>query len=303
VVTSLYPLWDQPNLARDVEEGRYFLPDAPTGDRETLVTSPLNAEPQQLLPMPRPSGWHVWAAVFTAGFFLLLTVQAYAASVISGVLAIFCVMRWCWFLDDPVDRKTVDIGAGIRVPTYASGPASHGWWAMVITLIVAAMVLAMTMFSYVFLWSGAGGAWRPPPGLNSLTIVAAANLAAGLMVWFGAWRLSRGHRHGAPIATALTVIAAGLLATAWAVDFNAWRAEGLAPNLSSQGAIIHAFLAWQGFFVAVSVLMVAYVGLRWLFGYIAADRPVTVQLVALFLAYTAGQGMVSVLLTRLFPGG
>jgi cytochrome c oxidase subunit I+III len=303
VVTSLYPLWDQPNLARDVEEGRYFLPGAPTGDRETLVTSPLNAEPQHLLPMPRPSGWHVWAAVFTAGFFLLLTVQAYAASVISGVLAIFCVMRWCWFLDHPLDQKTVDIGAGIRVPTYASGPTSHGWWAMVITLVVAAMVLAMTMFSYVFLWSGAAKAWRPPPGADSLIFAAAADLAAGLLAGFGAWRLSRGHKHGARVATALTVLAAGLLVAAWLVDFSSWRAAGLAPNLSSQGAIVHAFLSWQGFFVAVSVLMAIYVVLRWLFGYIAADRPVTVQLTAMFLGYTAGQGLVSVLLTRLFPGG
>jgi cytochrome c oxidase subunit I+III len=78
IVTSLYPLWEQKNLARDVEAGRYFLPNAPTGRRETLVTSP-----ERRAPVPaahaRPSGWHVWAAVFTAGFFLLLTVQAYAA--------------------------------------------------------------------------------------------------------------------------------------------------------------------------------------------------------------------------------
>jgi cytochrome c oxidase subunit I+III len=41
VISSLYPLWDQNNLARDVEAGRYFLPGAPTGGRETLVTSPV----------------------------------------------------------------------------------------------------------------------------------------------------------------------------------------------------------------------------------------------------------------------
>lgn len=30
---------EQPWLARDVHAGRYFLADAPTGDRETLVTA------------------------------------------------------------------------------------------------------------------------------------------------------------------------------------------------------------------------------------------------------------------------
>ncbi|MEC8041290.1 MAG: SDR family NAD(P)-dependent oxidoreductase, partial [Pseudomonadota bacterium] len=43
------------DLARDVAAGRYFLPGAPRGERETIVTSPLNAEPQYLQRMPRPS--------------------------------------------------------------------------------------------------------------------------------------------------------------------------------------------------------------------------------------------------------
>jgi cytochrome c oxidase subunit I+III len=273
IVTSLYPLWDQPKLARDVEAGRYFLPNAPTGGRETLVTSPLNAEPQQLLPMPRPSGWHVWAAVFTAGFFLLLTVQAYAASLISGALAIFCVLRWCWFLDHPARLKTVEVGGGIRVPTYITGPASHGWWAMVITLIVAGMVLAMAVFSYVFLWSRAPRAWLPPPAQIWLMAIAGLNLAGGA------------------------------LACGWTIDLATWRQTGLAPQVSAQGAIVYALLSWQGFFVAVAALMTFYVGLRWSFGYITADRRATVQLVGLFLGYCAVQGLVGALLPRLFPGG
>ncbi|MBF0307119.1 MAG: cbb3-type cytochrome c oxidase subunit I [Alphaproteobacteria bacterium] len=34
IVTSLEPLWDQPTLARDVEDGRYYLPGTATGRRE-----------------------------------------------------------------------------------------------------------------------------------------------------------------------------------------------------------------------------------------------------------------------------
>ncbi|HYD46470.1 MAG TPA: cbb3-type cytochrome c oxidase subunit I, partial [Phenylobacterium sp.] len=159
VVTSLYPLWEQKNLARDVKAGRYFLPGTATGERETIVTSTLAAEPQYLQRMPKPSPWHVWAAVFTAGFFLLLTVQAYAAAAVSGVLGVWCMFHWCWLLDKPLAEPDADIGAGIRVPTYASGPSSHGWWAMVITLVVAGMVAALMGFSYVFLWSRQPDLW------------------------------------------------------------------------------------------------------------------------------------------------
>src|SRR5690606_12490842 len=87
VVRSREPLWDDPDLARDVEEGRYFLPGSATGQRETIITSPLRAEPQYLQIMPGPSVWPLLGALFTAGFFLLLTVQAYTAAVASGILA------------------------------------------------------------------------------------------------------------------------------------------------------------------------------------------------------------------------
>src|SRR3546814_8902248 len=74
VVKSRDPLWDDPDIGRDVEQGRYFLPGAPTCHRETLITSPIRSEPQYLQIMPGPSVWPLLAAIFTAGFFLLLTV-------------------------------------------------------------------------------------------------------------------------------------------------------------------------------------------------------------------------------------
>ncbi len=60
----------------DVEAGRYFLPNTATGARETLITSTARAEPQYVQIMPGPSWWPLLAALFTAGFFLLLTVKA-----------------------------------------------------------------------------------------------------------------------------------------------------------------------------------------------------------------------------------
>src|SRR5690606_37538135 len=33
-IDSRYPLWDQPHLVRDVDEGRHYLPDAPDEERE-----------------------------------------------------------------------------------------------------------------------------------------------------------------------------------------------------------------------------------------------------------------------------
>ena len=74
------PLWADARLREDVEAGRYFLPGTATGARETLITSSSRAEPQYVQIMPGPSWWPLLAALFTAGFFLLLTVKALTLS-------------------------------------------------------------------------------------------------------------------------------------------------------------------------------------------------------------------------------
>lgn len=163
VVTSRYPLWDDPDLARNVEEGRYFLPGAPTGHRETLITSPIRAEPEYVQIMPGPSVWPLFSAVTTAGFFLMLTVEAYAPAIASGIISVLCVLRWMWDTDRPVAAESVDVGAGIMLPTYVTGPRTHGWWAMVILLIVIFMLFLMTTFSYLYLFGVQPDYWRAPP--------------------------------------------------------------------------------------------------------------------------------------------
>ena len=111
IVTSADPLWDQPRLADDVEAGRYYLPGSITGRRETIVTSPIEAAPQYLLRLPGPGWTPLLAAIFTAAFFMLLTVKAVTLALICGVLAVAMILVWMWD-SDPKPLKAVDIGGG-----------------------------------------------------------------------------------------------------------------------------------------------------------------------------------------------
>src|SRR3546814_19566489 len=62
IVKSREPLWDDPDLSRDVEQGRYFLPNSATGPRETIITSPPRAAPEYLQIMHSPTVWQLFAA-------------------------------------------------------------------------------------------------------------------------------------------------------------------------------------------------------------------------------------------------
>jgi cytochrome c oxidase subunit I+III len=300
VVRSRQPLWDDPNICEDVEKGRYFLPNAPTGQRETIITSPIRAEPQYLQIMPGPSPWPVAAAVFTAGFFVLMTIQAYTPAVVSGLLTIPCILRWLWETDRPVAVQVADVGAGIKLPTYVTGPSTHGWWATIILLIVIFMIFLMTMFSFFFVYGIHPQFWSLPANTASLLPVLTAYGAAAALLFLGRYLLAReASTHWSPPTQIL--LAAGAVSVGFGIDFWSWRAVGLDPELTAQAALIMAFLSQQGLLVAICVLMALYLAVRNARAMITRPRNITFDVVFLFMLYTAGQGAVTAVLTRLFP--
>ncbi len=303
VVNSREPLWDDPNLEKDVDEGRYFLPNSATGFRETIVTSPLRAEPQYLQIMPGPSVWPFAAAVFTAGFFIILTLQAYGAAVASGVLAIVCVLRWLWDTDRPLEQKEADIGVGITVPTYVTGPSTHGWWAMMVLLTVIGMIFVMAIFSYLYLYGIHPSVWISPPPVGWLAGIVGANAAAIGLVLFGR-RLLAVSKERAPVwwPVTLVLIAGALLVGACWADYVSWGHAGLAPDASGQGATVFAFIGLQAILTGICALMALYLAFRNARGLVTQPRNNSFDLVVLFMLYTAAEGIVSSALVRLFPG-
>ncbi len=301
VVRSRYPLWDDPNLCKDVEEGRYLLPNAPTGYRETIITSPIRAEPEYLQIMPGPSVWPLAAAVFTAGFFLILTIQAYTPAFISGVLAVLAMIRWMWETDRPVKLEKVDVGGGILLPTYVTGSRTHGWWAMIILLIVTGMIFLMAVFSYLYLYGIHPSFWRSPPDVVwLLPILGGYGLAGGLALLARRLLAREGTTLWTP-ATLVCLAAAGLIASV-VLEFRSWASIGLEPQMSGQGAIVYAFLSLQVQLAAIAALMAGFLAARNSRGLVTRPRNNTFDLTTIFIVYTAGQGIVTALLTHLFPG-
>ncbi|HEX5633684.1 MAG TPA: cbb3-type cytochrome c oxidase subunit I, partial [Gemmatimonadales bacterium] len=123
-VESAYPLWDQPGFAARAEAGEGYLPGPATGGRDTLVTSPFEAEPQYVLRLPMPGWAPVVAALFTAAFFLLLTFKLAWIAAACGLVALAALLHWGWSLDPPADLGPVDVGGGLTLPAYMSGPRS-----------------------------------------------------------------------------------------------------------------------------------------------------------------------------------
>ncbi len=301
VVRSREPLWDDPKICEDVEQGRYLLPNSPTGLRETIITSPLRAEPEYLQIMPGPSPWPLLAAIFTAGFFLMLTVQAYTPGFVSGVLAVLCTLRWLWDTDRVVKEEEVDVGAGIMLPTYVTGPRTHGWWAMVILLIVIGMIFAMAVFSFLYLYGVQPAFWVAPAGWHGAAVALPLYaLAAGLALWSRVMLARERTQLWTP--GVLFLCASVALSAAVGVDIAFWHASGLRPEASGQGAIVYMLLTLTALLAFIGLLMAGYISARNSRGMIVRPRNNSLDLCVLFVTYAAGQGALTTILTRALGG-
>ncbi len=302
VVSDLEPLWADARLRQDVEAGRYFLPGTITGARETLITSSSRAEPQYVQIMPGPSWWPFLAALFTAGFFLLLTVKAMALSAVCGVLTVVCVMRWVWNNDRHIPQKQVDAGAGILLPTYVTGPQSHGWWAAVLLVIVLGMIFLMSMFSYLYLFGAHPDWWKVAaphgalaPGL--LLLGASAGLA-----WAARPLMAR-FKRGSGVSALTMTLSMVCLVAALAVDALDWWNAGLRGDASAQGAAIYAMLAWHSSIVLAVMLSACYYLARWMRGLAPAPANKTLEALRILFMFAAVEGKAGLLLPRLLPWG
>jgi cytochrome c oxidase subunit I+III len=302
VVNDLEPLWVDARLREDVEGGRYFLPGTATGAGAPRITSSSRAEPQYVQIMPGPSWWPLLAALFTAGFFLLLTVKALTLSAVCGMLTVVCLMCWVWGNDRHLPQKQVDAGGGIQLPTYVTGPQSHGWWAAVLLVIVLGMIYLMALFSYLYLHGAHPEGWRVAaprgalaPGL--LLLGASAGLA-----WAARPLMARLKRGSGLSALAMTLSMLSLVA-ALAMDGLDWWHAGLRGDASGQGAAIYAMLAWHATIVLAVVLSALYYGARWMRGLAPGPANKTLEALRILFMYAALEAAAGLLLPRLLPWG
>jgi len=301
VVTSLEPLWDQPDLARDVEAGRYYLPGTATGGRETLATSAIEARPDYVILVPGP-GWTPFiAAAGTAAFFLLLTFKLVLPAALCAVIGIAAIVAWLWASDPGPVHPPVHIGGGIVLPTYRSGPTSHSWWAMVVLLLVAATLFASLVFSYLYLWTVSPQLWPALPALPAISYPAAASVllcASSAALAWSSRALQKNTSGMFPLALTLAGLALG---AAFGVELRGHLSTGLDPTKSSYGAAVYMVTVLQGFYVVVVSMMALYVLARWATGRLNAERRVSLDNTILLWHYVVAQGLIGVLLVHGFP--
>ncbi len=301
-IDSRYPLWDQPHIIRDVDEGRYYLPDAEEGKRETLVTTVIDAQPIQCLRVPGPTFLTLIAAVLTGGFFILATFHWWWPAIVSGVLALATIVYWLW-TDTAVlpEKAEKDVGLGLTLPLYVSGPASVGWWAMFITMLGDITAFISLIFGYFFYWTSRED-FLPNdlqgPGVFWPVIAGGCILGAWILTVL-ARRWNRQDRPGLFYGAILFGALLSALGGA-ALIAGPWR-TGLDPQTHVYPAIVWVLVLWTAFHVVAGLAMHLYCALRRYAGRMTARYDIDIGNVTLYWHFTLFTGVITVAVIAGFP--
>ena len=301
-IDSRYPLWDQPNFVRDIDEGRFYLPDAEELQRETIVTSVIDATPQFVQRLPGPSWVPLWAALTTGGFFVLATFYLWIPAFLSLTLAVGVYIYWLWTGTASFPEKDgKDVGLGLTLPLYQSGPAAVGWWAVFITMIASLSAFACLVFGYFFFWSlheDFPPDPSPGPGVFWPVLGVALVLAAwGLTIL--ARRLNRadaggGYYASLGLASLLAIAGAGALAA------GPW-VTGLQPTTHVYPATVWILVIWTNLHILVGLIMNGYCLARRAAGRMTARYDTDIVNVTLYWHFCTFTAVVTVAVIAGFP--
>jgi cytochrome c oxidase subunit I+III len=282
-IDSRYPLWDQPHFERDVDEGRFYLPDAEELKRETIVTSVIDARPEVIARLPTSSFIPFWAALTLGGFFVLGTFHLWMPALGSLVLATGVIMYWLWTGTAIIPEKPAkDARLGLTLPLYSSGSNSIGWWAMFIMMLALLTAFISIVFAYYFYWTARPD--FPPDSLPGPGVLWPVTGGVLILVAWGLTQLARRfNRRDRPTAFYSAAGAAVLMAAAGAAGLLAGPyLSGMDPEIHVYPAIVWLLLIWCAAHAALGILMNVYCIARRATGRMTATYDADISNVALF---------------------
>ncbi|MGC2856542.1 cytochrome c oxidase subunit I [Novispirillum sp. DQ9] len=297
------PLHQTPALAADLRAGRGLLAVPRHGWRETLAVGILDGRPEQIILLSGPTWIPLWTALAAAVFFGGLLAKTYVVSLLGLAAVVACALVWLWrsgLKDDPAE---MDVGCGFTAIPHPAAVMPPSLWGLVFLLASNATLFASLLFGALFLWTVAPG-WPPPrviaPGMVEMA-VALGGLVLGLG---GALAALAAGRRGAGGARQLALAGAALGGAVAAAGFGMAALRLGAMTAEHAYAAVLAFAAaYMAFHAVLGVIFAAFTFARGATGWLSARRLVEVRATVLWWGYTAGAGVVTLLLLILMPQG
>ena len=193
IVRSRDPLWDQPELAPEME-GDESRDETLTGlgsvRREGFATTLMDAIPDHIVIFAGPSLWPLVLALALTIFFVGTLAELYVMAALAVPIGLIALVGWHW--PEREAERGLPAAEEYRtrpLPVDVSDSRATGWWSMMLIVMSLAVIFGSFVAAYYYL-AGNSTAW-PPPGIDkpelgipiiaaALGIVAAPAMRAGV---------------------------------------------------------------------------------------------------------------------------
>ncbi len=261
----------------------------------------LDARPEQVLRVGGTSYVTIISALSLGAVFVALTFKWWIATMVAATVCFCAIVYWLWTGTAEIPEKAEkEVGVGLTLPLYTSGPPSVGWWAMFITMVGDSTAFASLVFGYFFYWTihddftaGVIG-----PGMKWPLLSAALFVAAWLMVLMARHLNGRGSIILTRAVLAVGVVLAVVASTAGFA--GPWQ-YGMDPRAHVYAAIVWLLTAWTLVHAATGAVMLAYCLARHFAGRLTKDHDMDIGNVALYWHFMAITAVVTFIVIGLFP--
>jgi cytochrome c oxidase subunit I+III len=291
------PLWRQNDLAEQLDSGNGFLAEARDGQRETLVTGILTAEPEHVARLPGNSWIPLYAALALALVFIGLLAEIYTLAAVGAIATAAIMLYWLWDTDRGA-TSTINVGHGLSLPTRGAVRDAASWWFLIIALCALATVIGSLAFAYLFLWT-VSPTWPPaaysPPPLVPASAALTFLMASSAAIALGRKRLRDGNMT-LPLVTAAVLVVGYLVAEVGLLI--AWAAPG---NAHVYVALVYTMIGVQLLQALAALLLTLFVAARVHRSDFDATRPLAIDMFRLYWHFMVAAGIATYAIVHLSP--
>ena len=151
VISSRYPLHDNPDLPVQIARGEGFLAWPDRNRRETLAVSISRGEPEFISVFPKNTIVPFVMAVVTSVMFMAPVFKWYWLMFIAAAGVTVLALVWAWANGSRRDEGLLDAGRGVSLPPHTEVAYKPGWWGSLFLLLADSVLFGSLLFGYPFL--------------------------------------------------------------------------------------------------------------------------------------------------------
>jgi len=308
ITHSATPLWDQESLNEGPEDLKRLLDgleEWPINWRAQLVTSVLDAEPQEIFRVAGPSIWPPVMAAAMMGTTLGVIYDRYLWAAVGGAFTALALFLWHRQDYADVTRRTdrdEEFEQKYKIPVRAAGSWSVTMWGMSLTVLTMGIALMTAVFAYFYLRLDAL-TW-PPVGIplpNALIGVSFA--VVSLLTIIPAWVASRRGFEEGNMRAIVTGVVGALALGAVSVALLAYDILSIPFTYQTHayGSLYYLLIGLQGGTLLGGIAMNCIELYRmWRYD-TAADQRHSVRVIAVYWYYAAGSSLLVAITLYLMP--